>query len=434
MTDADRVRATGEATIRKVIVRLIPFLMLCYLFAFIDRVNLGFAALEMNRDVHLGPAVIGIGGGLFFLGYFLFEVPSNLAMTRFGARRWLARIMISWGLISAATAFVVGTWSFYGIRFLLGAAEAGFFPGVLLYLTWWFPTAWRGRVVSMFYVAVPLSSFVGSPISAAILGMDGVLGLHGWQWLFLIEGAPSVLLGLVTLFVLPDRPTDARWLSRDEQVWLVRTIEAEQRQAKPVAARATWQIMLHPQVLLLALIYAGSSAAANGLSLWQPQLLKAFGLTNMQTGLINSVPFFFASVAMLLWGRRSDRTGERVWSTALPLALSTAALAACLFATSLVPTVLLLALTLIGTFAFKGPFWALSSEMMGPATTPAGLAQVNAIGNLAGFLGSSLIGVILQASGSYTLALLPLILLEGIGCLVLVAMIRQRPAAIVRVP
>ncbi|SFM30402.1 MFS transporter [Methylobacterium pseudosasicola] len=416
----------GASTLRKVGYRLIPFLMICYLFSFIDRVNLGFAALQIDRDIHLGPAIIGFGGGLFFLGYFLFEVPSNLAMNRFGARRWLARIMISWGLVSAATAFIVGPWSFYANRLLLGAAEAGFFPGVLLYLTWWFPAAWRGRVVSMFYVAVPLSSFVGSPVSAAILQIDGWLGLHGWQWLFLIEGTPSILLGLATYFLLPDRPKDARWLSQNEREWLESTIASEQRQAKPVASQRTWRIMLHPQVLLLALIYAGSSAASNGLSLWQPQILKSFGLTTMQTGLINSVPFFFASIAMLYWGRRSDQVKERVWSTALPLGLSAVALGSCLFVTTLAPTVVLLSFTLIGTYAFKAPFWALSTEMMGPAAAPAGLAQINAIGNLAGFLGSSLIGLILQASGSYTLALLPLIVLEAIGCIVLVSILRAR--------
>ena len=419
-------RDDGALILRKVGYRLIPFLMICYLFSFIDRVNLGFAALQIDRDIHLGPAIIGFGGGLFFLGYFIFEVPSNLAMNRFGARRWLARIMISWGLVSAATAFIVGPWSFYANRILLGAAEAGFFPGVLLYLTWWFPAAWRGRVVSMFYVAVPLSSFVGSPISAAILQIDGWLGLHGWQWLFLIEGAPSILLGLATYFLLPDRPKDARWLSQNERDWLESTIASEQRQAKPVASQRTWRIMLHPQVLLLALIYAGSSAASNGLSLWQPQILKSFGLTTMQTGLINSVPFFFASIAMLYWGRRSDQVKERVWSTALPLGLSAVALGSCLFVTTLAPTVILLSFTLIGTYAFKAPFWALSTEMMGPAAAPAGLAQINAIGNLAGFLGSSLIGLILQASGSYTLALLPLIVLEAIGCVVLISILRAR--------
>jgi nitrate/nitrite transporter NarK len=284
--------------------------------------------------------------------------------------------------------------------------------------------------VSLFYVAVPFSSFVGSPLSAALLGLDGMLGLAGWQWLFLLEAAPSVLLGAITLFLLPDRPANARWLSPGERAWLVETIETEQREAKPVTAHNAWRVLLHPQVLLLALIYAGSSAASNGLSLWQPQILKSFGLTNMQTGLLNSIPFLLASIAMIYWGRRSDRTGERVWSTALPLGLSVAGLLACLFTTTLAPAVVLLSLTLIGTYAFKGPFWALSSEMMGPATAPAGLAAVNAIGNLAGFLGSSLIGVIVQATGSYLIALMPLLVLEAVGCVVLVTLVRQgSPAA-----
>lgn len=380
----------GKSVVQKVMWKLLPFLMVCYLMSFIDRVNVGFAALQMDRDLSLGPAVIGFGGGLFFLAYFIFEVPSNLAMVKTGARRWLARIMISWGIISAATAFVVGPWSFYSIRFLLGAAEAGFFPGVLLYLTWWFPKEYRGRVVSMFHVAVPLASFVGSPLSAALLSMDGIWGVHGWQWVFIVEGIPSVLLGIATLILLPDRPKDARWLAPAESKWLTETIEAEQRQAKPVRTHSPWKVMFHPQVLVLSLIYAGSSAASNGLSLWQPQLLKSFGITTMQTGLINSIPFFLASVAMVYWGRRSDKTGERVWAGVLPLALSAIALASCMFTSTLAPTVVLLSLTLIGTYCFKGPFWALSSEMMGPSAAAAGLAQVNAVGNLAGFLASSL--------------------------------------------
>lgn len=412
-------------TVHKVMWRLLPFLMVCYLFSFIDRVNLGFAALQIDRDLHLGPAVIGFGGGLFFLAYFIFEVPSNLAMKKVGARVWLARIMISWGLVSSCMALMTGPWSFYSLRFLLGAAEAGFFPGVLLYLTWWFPKEYRGRVVSMFYVAVPLASFVGSPLSAALLSLDGWLGLHGWQWLFIVEGIPSVFLGIVTLILLPDRPKDARWLNAEEKTWLTETIEREQRQAKPVVTHKTLAILFHPQVLVLALIYAGSSAASNGLSLWQPKLLSSFGLSTMQTGLLNSVPFLFASIAMIYWGRRSDKSAERMWSTILPLMLSAIALTSCLFVGSLAMTVVLLSLTLVGTYCFKGPFWALSTEMMGPETAPVGLAQVNAIGNLAGFMASSLIGLILQATGSYSMALMPLVGLEVIGCIVLALTLRR---------
>ena len=414
------------ATIRRVTLMLVPFLMLCYLVSFVDRVNVGFAALHMNKDVGLTGSMFGLGGGIFFFSYFLFELPSNLAMQRFGARRWLARIMISWGLVSACTALVVGAWSFYAVRFLLGAAEAGFFPGVILYLTYWFPGEYRARMVSLFYVAVPLSSFVGSPISAALLGTEGMLGLHGWQWLFVLEAAPAVLLGVLALWVLPDRPQDARWLDGEQRGWLLARLAAEAAQPAPVVARRTWDILLEPGVLMLALIYAGSSAASNGLALWQPQILKSFGLTDMQTGLANSLPFAAACVVMVLWGYRSDRVGERVWSTALPLGLSVAALALCLFSPSLMPTVALLSLALTGTYAFKGPFWALSTEMLGPAAAAAGLAQVNAIGNLAGFGGTYLIGAIRDATGSYTLALLPLILLEAVGCIVLVSLVARR--------
>jgi ACS family tartrate transporter-like MFS transporter len=416
------------ATIRRITLALVPFLMLCYLVSFIDRVNVGFAALHMNKDVGLTGSMFGFGGGVFFLSYFLFEVPSNLAMQRFGARRWLARIMITWGLVSACSALVVGPWSFYAVRFLLGAAEAGFFPGVILYLTYWFPAEYRGRMVSLFYVAVPLSSFVGSPVSAALLGTEGMLGLHGWQWLFVLEAVPAVLLGFITLAVLPDRPSDATWLDGEQRGWLTRRLAEDAARPATVTDRQTWRVLFHPSVLLLALVYAGSSAASNGLALWQPQMLKAFGLTDMQTGLMNSVPFAFASVVMVWWGYRSDRLRERVWSTALPLAVSAGALALCLLSPPLLPTVALLGLALTGTYAFKGPFWALSTEMLGPVAAAAGLAQVNAIGNLAGFGGTYLIGAIRDATGSYQLALLPLVALEAIGCVVLIVMAARRTA------
>ncbi|SDV46859.1 Sugar phosphate permease [Chitinasiproducens palmae] len=423
----------GKAAVRRVTTVLIPFLMFCYLVSFIDRVNVGFAAFQMNKDLGLSSSVFGLGGGLFFLSYFLFEVPSNLAMRKYGARRWIARIMLSWGLISGCTAFVTGPYSFYVVRFLLGAAEAGFFPGVILYLTQWFPAENRGRIVSLFYVAVPLSSFVGSPISASLLGLEGMGGLHGWQWLFIIEAIPAVLLAAVTFFWLPEGPADARWLADDQKRWLSARLEAERRlqeETAPVRERRTWRVLMHPQVLLLSLVYAGTSAASNGLSLWQPQILKSFGLTNAQTGWLNSLPFAIASIAMIWWGNRSDRTGERVASTAIPLALSACALGACLFMTQLAPTVMFLVLTLVGTYAFKGPFWALSTERLGPEASAAGLAQINAVGNLAGFGGTFLIGVIRDATGSYALALAPVLVLQLMGFVLLMATRRHRaPAA-----
>lgn len=422
----------GNVTLKRVTTILVPFLMLCYLVSFIDRVNVGFAAFQMNRDIGIGPAVFGLGGGLFFLSYFLFEVPSNLAMRRFGARKWIARIMLSWGVISACTAFVSGPYSFYAIRFLLGAAEAGFFPGVILYLTQWFPAAHRGRIVSFFYVAVPLSSFVGSPISASLLSLQGLGGLHGWQWLFIIEAIPAIALAVITYVWLPDQPRDARWLDDNQKRWLSNTLAAEHTQRAHEASvhdERTWRIMFHPHVLLLSLVYAGTSAASNGLSLWQPQIIKSFGLSNIQAGWLNALPFAIASAAMIWWGIRSDRKGERVWSTALPLILSAVALGVCTTTTQLMPAVVCLILALSGTYAFKGPFWALSSERLGPAAAAAGLAQINAVGNLAGFAGTYLIGVIRQATGNFALALTPVMALQVIGIGLLIVSNRRAAAA-----
>lgn len=403
------------ATMRSVTLRIVPFLMVCYFVAFVDRVNSGFAALQMNQDVGLSSAAFGLGGGLFFIAYVIFEVPSNLAMEKVGARLWLARIMISWGLVSACMALVVGPWSFYLVRVLLGAAEAGFFPGVILYLTYWFPAAYRGRIVALFMVAIPVSSLLGSPISAALLNTDGWLGLRGWQWLFILEAVPAVLLGIACLVVLSDGPTSARWLPPAGRDWLAARLAAEHATQKPRVHAALWRVLFDKNVLLLALIYAAPSAISNALSLWQPQIIKSFGLTNTQTGLLNGVPFGLASIVMLVWAARSDRTGERVWNTALPLALAAVSLVATIYLTSLSATVALLSLALIGTYAIKGPFWALSSEFLGPAAAAAGLAQINALGNLGAFGGSYLLGVIKDETGSFPLALLPLVTLAAIA-------------------
>ena len=406
-------------TIRRVALVLIPFLMVAYLVSFVDRINVGFAAFQMNKDLGFTSSVFGLGGGLFFLTYFIFEVPSNLAMQRFGGRRWLARIMITWGIVAAATAFVTGPWSFYMLRLLLGAAEAGFFPGVLLYLTYWFPSEYRARMVSLFYVAVPISGFVGSPVSALLLEMNGLAGLRGWQWLFIVEGLLPVLLGVVTLFVLPDRPKDARFLTSERRQWLSAKLEEEQlKEVRVVRENRAWAVMRNPQVLLLALVYAGGSAASNGLSIWQPQILKSFGLTTMQAGLINSVPFGLASVAMVLWARHSDRKGKRISFTVLPLGLSVLALMGCVLSKDFWPVVLCLTLTLVGTFSIKAPFWALATETLSAGAVAAGLAMINALGNLGGFVGTYLIGFLHDATGSYLLALSPILVLEAIGCVV----------------
>jgi MFS transporter, ACS family, tartrate transporter len=413
---------------RKIAWRILPFLMLCYFVSFLDRVNAGFAALEMNHDLNLSPAVFGLGGGLFFVSYFLFEIPSNLALERIGARVWIARIMLSWGAIAAAMALIKGAWSFYLVRLLLGAAEAGFFPGVMLYLTYWFPSAYRARIIGWFTVAIPVSAFLGSPLSAALLATDGWLGLRGWQWLFVIEAVPAVLLGLACLFVLDDRPERASWLAPSERAALAARLAAEQASRRPVEHRDLWRVIFHRDVLALALVLAGSTAVSSGLQLWSPLLIKSFGLGNIATGFATAGPFAIAAIAMIAWARRSDRQRERVWHTALPLFLAAIALAAPMVVGGLWPMLAVLCLALVGIYACKGPVWAAATEWLGAGAAAAGLAQINALSNLAGFATVYVVGAIRQASGSFPPALLPLAALAAVSGATMLWLGRRAPA------
>jgi ACS family tartrate transporter-like MFS transporter len=412
-------------TMQQVTVRIVPFLMLCYFIAFIDRVNVGFAGHEMSKDLGFSNTEFGFGAGIFFLAYFIFEVPSNLLFEKFGARRWIARIMVSWGVVAIGMAFVTGPLSFYGVRFLLGAAEAGFFPGVILYLTYWFPREHRARVVGVFMIAIPISTFLGSPISGAILDLDRVMGLRGWQWLFILEAAPAIVLGALVLVWLPDKPSTAAWLTPAQREWLVQRLAAEQTRAARGPQLSLWQILTHKRVMALALVYAGSTATNYGLSFWQPQIIKSFGMDNFHAGLVNAIPFLIGSVAMVLWGRRSDRVHERVWHTAVALFISAIGLGACLYITDLIPTVLALSVALVGCYALKGPFWALSTEWLAAGAAAAGIAQINAIGNLAGFVGPFLLGWIKDLTGSYALGMLPMIGLAVAGGIVVLTMGRR---------
>ena len=414
------------ATMRRATLRIVPFLMICYFIAFVDRVNAGFAALQMNKDIGLTAAAFGLGGGLFYITYVLFEAPSNLAMAKVGARIWIARIMISWGIVSGCMALVVGPYSFYAVRLLLGAAEAGFFPGVILYLTYWFPSEYRGRIVALFMVAIPLSSFLGSPISASLLQLDGLRGIHGWQWMFLLEALPAVVLGLISFFFLTDGPANAGWLTEPERQWLsTRLAEERSSSAMRVGHLSLWQVMTNKYVLAASLIYAGASGASQCLSLWQPQIIKSFGLTNMQTGLLNSIPFGVASLLMLFWGRNSDRMRERKWHTAIPLTMLAASLACAPLTDTLAATIAILCVAVTATYMVKGPFWALSTEWMSAGVAAAAIAQVNAIGNLGGFFGSYVLGAIKDATGSYALGLLPLAALSAIGCVLVLVLSRR---------
>jgi MFS transporter, ACS family, tartrate transporter len=420
-----------KATMRRVSWRLMPFLMLAYLLCYIDRVNVGFASLQMNKAVGIDAKTYGLGAGIFFIGYFILEVPSNLALERFGARTWIARIMLTWGLVSAAFALIGGPISFLVLRFLLGAAEAGFFPGVILYLTYWYPAEYRAKIVGIFMVAIPVAGLIGSPISGAILGMDGILGLGGWQWIFLLEAGPTMLLGIVAFAWLTDRPERAAWLPADQQRWLIAKLDGERRRKPRIAQASVWRVMLNKYVLIMALVYAGAAGASTSLSLWMPQLVKAFGLSNFQTGLVNAIPFGIAAIWMILWGRSSDRSGERVWHNALPLAWMVLAMVATFYAISqlwlMIP---LLTLIAAGTYASKGPFWALSSEWLGAASAAAGLAQINALGNLSGFFFNYMIGWIKDETGSFPLALMPIAAVAAAGTVCLLVVGRNQPRTV----
>jgi MFS family permease len=402
-----------KETIRKVSFRVIPFLMLCYLFAFIDRGNIGMAALQMNHDIGLSPKMFGFASSLFFISYFIFEIPSNLALQRFGARKWLARIMITWGMVSACTAFVQGPNSLYVVRFILGAAEAGFFPGVLLYLTYWIPSAYRARIVAIFMVAIPAASFISSPVSALLLQMDGMLGLRGWHWLFLLEGLPTVVMGVICLVFLTNEPREAKWLTEQQREWLARRMESERAERSVGGHVSIWKLFRNPRVWGMALVCSCASAAGSVLNVWQPQLLKSFGLSVMQTGMLNSVPYAVASVLMVWWGRHSDRTGERRWHTAIPLLLIAIGLGSTLLTGALAPVVVMLSMILIGAYSFKGPFWAMASGWLASGSAAAGLAGINAVSNLiGGGLMVNVYGWVKEATGSYALALMPLAVLS----------------------
>ena len=418
--------AIERETMRKVIWRILPFLIVSYLVSIIDRGNIGMASLQMNEDLGLSKAAFGFASSLYFVAYFLFEVPSNLAMQKVGARLWIPRIMISWGVVSMCMSLVESTTSLYIVRFLLGAAEAGFFPCVVLYLTWWIPSRYRARIIASFMVAIPLANFIGSPLSGLILTLDGWMGLRGWHLLFIIEGLPAVLLGIVAWFILRDRPHQASWLNNEQKQWLESTLESERQQSKNIGHQTTWQLLKHRHIWLMALIYTGASSAGTTISVWSPQLLKSFHLDNMTIGLLNAIPYGLASVLMIVWGRSSDRSNERRWHTALTLFLIAAGVFAAFVSISLPVTIAILSVMLVGAYSMKGPFWALASGWMNSTSAAAGLAAIGAIANLiGGVVMVNAYGIINERTGSHTLAMLPLAGLCIAGGIAVLVMGRQ---------
>jgi ACS family tartrate transporter-like MFS transporter len=408
-------------TLAKVTKRLVPFLILCYFIAYLDRVNVGFAALTMNQELGLSQTAYGFGAGIFVLAYFLFEGPSNLMLERFGARKWIARIMISWGLLSGLMAFIPNIAratgmgnenAFYLIRVLLGIAEAGFFPGIIFYLTLWFPAVYRARIVGYFMAAIPLSTVIGAPISGILLTMHGLGGLAGWQWLFIIEAVPAIILSGVVFFYLTDRPADATWLTAEERNWLAERLTLEEKQREAVQHFTVGQALVNPKVIALSLVYFGAVATNYGLGFFLPQIVKTFGLTTFMTTVVSAAPYAVGTIAMVLWALRSDRVGERRWHTGIPLFIAAAGIAASTMLDD--PTLKMLAFCVagFGIFACLPVFWTLPTAFLSGAAAAAGIAVINSIGNLAGFAGPFAMGWIKDHTGSYAGGLL---LLAGLG-------------------
>ena len=406
---------------RKARRRLVPLLFLLYIVAYLDRINVAFAALQMNTAIGLSDRVYGRGAGIFFLSYVIFEIPSNVILARVGARLWIARIMITWGLVSSGMMFVTGATGFYAMRFLLGAAEAGFFPGIIFYLTHWFPRREQARTVAAFMTAVVVAGIVGGPISGALLSLHGLWGLEGWRWLFLLEGLPAVLLGIVVLNALTERPDQASWLTGAERQALARCL-ADESAARRSRTQTIGGALRSGRVWLLAVVYFTIPVALYGMGFWLPQILKAAspGASDFKIGLYSAVPYLLGAVGMVVVGRHSDRTGERRWHVALSAVVGGTAFAASAFVQGLVPSLVLLSVAMLGLASMFGPFWTLTTSAVGGLGAAAGIALVNSVGNLGGFFGPDLLGYVRNTTNSFSAGLVAIgvILIAG-GALVL---------------
>ena len=411
--------SSGEAVIHRLLWRLLPFLFLLYVVAYLDRINVGFAALQMKSQLRFSDAVYGAGAGIFFLGYFLFQVPSNMAMQKFGARRWIALLMILWGGISASMMFVGSVKSFYIMRFLLGAAEAGFFPGVIYYLRNWFPAAVRARALALFIMAGPISGVIGGPLSGALLGLHRRGGLAGWQWLFLLEGIPAIVLGFVAYLLLTDRPEKARWLSAGDLAWLTSALRRDELAASQerVAPTSIFALLWDVRVWSFSFIYFSAVACSYSIQFWLPTAVRALsGISPFLIGLLAAIPYLAAAIAMVVVGAHSDRTGERDWHLALPAFATCLALVAAAFATTVPATVTAFTVALAAEFSMMGPFWVLASGTLDAKTAAAGIAFINAIGNLGSGLGPYWIGYFRTPAGGFRagwLSIAVLLLLAG---------------------
>lgn len=381
--------------------RLMPFLFLLYIVAYLDRINVSFAVLQMRGQLGLSDRVYGRAAGMFFAGYFFFQLPSNLVLEKFGVRRWISGLMITWGVISCLMIFIRGPVSFYGMRFLLGAAEAGFFPGMILYMKRWFPANARARAVAWFMMANPIAGIVGSPVSGALLGLSGK-GLSGWQWMFLMEGMPAILLGVTVYWALADSPKAATWLRGEERDWLLERLNREQQAESALQQGSFWEVLISPRIWMLSLVYFGVSTTMYGVTLWLPSVIRSLsGLSYLWTGVVSALPFLVTAIAMVLVGMRSDRTGERRWHTAIPAFVGAAALVAAGYGSSTIVVVACIGLGLVCAESMVGPFWAMATSRMAGLSAAAGIAVINSLANLGGYYGPDIIGFFRKLNGGF---------------------------------
>jgi MFS transporter, ACS family, tartrate transporter len=412
-------RTIERSTMRKVYLRLLPFAVLSYVLAYIDRINVSFAGLTMRGDLGMSAGTFGFAVGMFYWGYFIFEVPSNVILEKVGARIWIARIMISWGILAGLTAVVTGSTSFAIVRFLLGLAEAGFFPGIILYFTYWFPSHHHARIVSGFLVGLPVAVAVGAPISTGLLGLDGLFGLRGWQVMYLAEAIPTVVIGVLTFFVLTDRPEQARFLTAEERSWLVATIAGECRATEAVRKFTLWQALYNPKVLLLALNYLGIVTASLGMLIFIPQMIKSLGdYSNMMIGWLTMIPYTCGAIAMVVWGRISDRMNERRWNLFIGCVFSTVGLVIAGMTMGTWWALVGMSIAAMGFYGSKGPFFAMPPIFLSGAALAAGIAWINSIGNLGGFFGPWYVGFMKDLTGNYAGGLYGLALLGLIAAII----------------
>jgi MFS transporter, ACS family, tartrate transporter len=412
-------RTLERSTMRKVYLRLLPFAVLSYVLAYIDRINVSFAGLTMRGDLGMSAGTFGFAVGMFYWGYFIFEVPSNVILEKVGARIWIARIMITWGILAGLTAMVTGSTSFAIVRFLLGVAEAGFFPGIILYFTYWFPSHHHARIVSGFLVGLPVAVAIGAPISTGLLGLDGLFGLRGWQVMYIAEAIPTVVIGVITFFVLTDRPEQAKFLTAEERNWLVTTIAAERRATEAVRKFTLWQALYNPKVLLLALNYLGIVTASLGMLIFIPQMIKSLGdYSNMTVGWLTMIPYTCGAIAMVVWGRISDRMNERRWNLFIGCVFSTVGLIIAGMTMGTWWALVGMSIAAMGFYGSKGPFFAMPPMFLSGAGLAAGIAWINSIGNLGGFFGPWYVGIMKDLTGSYVGGLYGLALLGLIAAIV----------------